>query len=866
MFSFRHLAILSVFAAIGCSSNEKKLQQLEVGGTPTAPVAAVGGPCNDGATQACHVTLGVHEGVLSCYSGVQHCAQGSWGACGDGAEYQLETQLFSVSASTGKRLTALSTASACVNNPCDPSCQQFDERPPAPVIPDKAMTTPPWVTGTPAGLPAGLFKKGLVEPCQSGADCQFNYQCLDVKTDVSCEHSKCTTGAALTQACDPCVSAICTTNPECCTAVTACAHDPCTAGAKLSSKCDTNVGTVCAASSGCCKTKWDAACVASYNTLIGGKCGAVTSWSAACVDKVKTICGATCGADAGTCSPRAPDTTEATCAGYDLAAGIPCEGKIPVCNHGTKTAPAGIEIVHFPANSQQYPKCDPDLTHPQMMTCTTKASIAPGKCITVDDCPGLSGNREIMINPAGAKHVAECVCLDNWTLYSNGVTCVAPNCSSAVSEAAITPVNMLFVVDRSGSMAGAKWDGATGAMSDFFSATSSAGIKAALEFFPLSSGATTGDGCAPNKSSCSSTPCSNPMVPSGTLTAATGASDPQETALLKGITDVGAPSGGTPTSAALSGALSWAKTSHTAKPSELYVVILITDGEPTWCDTDNDAIAALAGTAYTDDDTLTFTISLDGSDTAALDKIALAGGTQEALVVTGGDTAAVSASLTAALQKIANSTVSCTIKLPNQGAFDPTGATVTFTPSSGSPSALTQAANAAACGAGWYYDDPANPASMTLCPSTCATVQADTGGKLGIEIACPSPWATTVKTEIYQATCPTGAIPQWRYLAYNTTTPSDSSVQFRVRTAGAQVDLAAQTWIDIVKAQASPNTQVCKLSGPSPCPTDLFTPLGVPLANQAFLELQMTLNPSTDTLTGPRLNDWQVLYSCPAGQ
>src|SRR5262245_45525551 len=37
-----------------------------------------GTPCPEGATRDCHVTLGEHNGVLSCFDGVQTCDGGVW--------------------------------------------------------------------------------------------------------------------------------------------------------------------------------------------------------------------------------------------------------------------------------------------------------------------------------------------------------------------------------------------------------------------------------------------------------------------------------------------------------------------------------------------------------------------------------------------------------------------------------------------------------------------------------------------------------------------------------------------------------------------------------------------------------------------
>lgn len=41
-------------------------------------------PCEDGEVRACLVVLGEHEGVKSCFAGVQVCFEGAFGPCVEG--------------------------------------------------------------------------------------------------------------------------------------------------------------------------------------------------------------------------------------------------------------------------------------------------------------------------------------------------------------------------------------------------------------------------------------------------------------------------------------------------------------------------------------------------------------------------------------------------------------------------------------------------------------------------------------------------------------------------------------------------------------------------------------------------------------
>jgi hypothetical protein len=70
--------------------------------------------------------------------------------------------------------------------------------------------------------------------------------------------------------------------------------------------------------------------------------------------------------------------------------------------------------------------------------------------------------------------------------------------------------------------------------------------------------------------------------------------------------------------------------------------------------------------------------------------------------------------------------------------IDPTLVNVSYTPGGGAAETLGQVGGASSCGAsgGWYYDDPAHPATINLCPSTCTMVQSDPGAKMSIVLGC----------------------------------------------------------------------------------------------------------------------------------
>jgi hypothetical protein len=187
------------------------------------------------------------------------------------------------------------------------------------------------------------------------------------------------------------------------------------------------------------------------------------------------------------------------------------------------------------------------------------------------------------------------------------------------------------------------------------------------------------------------------------------------------------PGTGSPTSAALQGAVDHAAAYAGAHTGADVVALLITDGAPDECDTttgDIDTIAstALAGTARI----RTAVISL-GATQSFVDGIAQAGGTASAAAPT--SAAAVSAALTAV------ATGRCALPIPTNG----NPATLRLqTDDQGTIMPLGNVASAAACNAasGFYFDSVTAPRRILLCPASCTALRAS--ATLTIEAAtCP---------------------------------------------------------------------------------------------------------------------------------
>ncbi len=194
-------------------------------------------------------------------------------------------------------------------------------------------------------------------------------------------------------------------------------------------------------------------------------------------------------------------------------------------------------------------------------------------------------------------------------------------------------------------------------------------------------------------------------------------------------------------SAALAGATQWAVDQYTATDGvEKTVVVFLTDGAPTACDENINNIAQHAADAYAQAEILTFAVGLQGSNESQVNKIAQAGGTNNAFFIGNGNA---QRELLAALKAIQETSVACAFAMPTSDdsnkPVDPTKVNVTYS-YDGSVDDVTvpQVADEGAClgGDGWFYDNPDNPALIQFCEKTCDKMRADDTIKVKILLGC----------------------------------------------------------------------------------------------------------------------------------
>lgn len=311
------------------------------------------------------------------------------------------------------------------------------------------------------------------------------------------------------------------------------------------------------------------------------------------------------------------------------------------------------------------------------------------------------------------------------------------SCLNDTLSAVPVPLAMLLVMDRSGSMAmptGArKWDQARAAMIGFADTKGAAGAKLGLTIFPPDSESSL-DRCLSSSYA--------PVVPIAEL--------PGNGAAIKDALVSREPLSDTPMASALEGSIDDMKAYLSANPYEEGVLILVTDGDPTGCPNDSVTnVAQIAATAAKDTPRIrTFVVGMDGATFKNLDVIAGAGGGAPTAFNASAAVGGVSPQqqLLTALESIRAGAIACEYVMPttDKGKVDLDSVDIAFNSGSGEPVVgIRKVASAQDCGlttGGFYYDDPASPKRIVLCPSSCEAVKKGTQqAKLDVVLGCIKP-------------------------------------------------------------------------------------------------------------------------------
>ena len=364
---------------------------------------------------------------------------------------------------------------------------------------------------------------------------------------------------------------------------------------------------------------------------------------------------------------------------------------------------------------EQYLTCPPELAHCAMGQCV--------QCIEADLCPGSSklcevarcidGQCAVEPAPAGA-----------WCAPGKQCTAGAQCCVVNQVEARLWPLDIYFMLDRSGSMEGAKWERQAQALETFFALPSSGDVTVGMGFFPG------WDLCIAEDAQCSGKSYQKPQVAWGKL--------PMHAQALQAAIAQTAPNGCiTPTQDALAGLLEGARNRKLAMPDHVVVAAIVSDGGPC-CQScpveDIDGLGQMAVAYANGSPSLaTFAIYVSQSASAVMHSIAKGGGTGEAFDASTGTEAFVQA-----LRAIQAESIPCQLQTGTT-VLDPKTASLMYTPTEGGvPQPVARVEDPLNCdvAGGWYFDNPVAPKLIKLCPEFCDKLKQDPGARITTYLEC----------------------------------------------------------------------------------------------------------------------------------
>ena len=337
--------------------------------------------------------------------------------------------------------------------------------------------------------------------------------------------------------------------------------------------------------------------------------------------------------------------------------------------------------------------------------------------------------------------------LGGYTSSSGGGSAATPGrsdapCTEVQYEAYVTPINLIFVWDKSGSMGvgdgwdrtETRWNPVRDGLGAFLADPGSSDLQASLKFFPV-------DGnleyaCDVN----------NYLTPDVPLMPLEGSS----AAFIEAINST-TPAGGTPTLPALQGAVTYARQVWDQNRDQISVVVLVTDGEPGFdvdgsivpgCEgNDGTGVTDAARDAYQGDPPIPIYVFGIGEQLYTLHAIASAGGTGLATILSDTDPQATRDLFLTTLEQIRAEYVACNLRIPEVPAGEPAldfdEINVNYIAGGGELQELGYDADCAQ-GTGWQYpgDNRVDPGWIELCPDLCAAVQADVQAELEIQVGC----------------------------------------------------------------------------------------------------------------------------------
>ena len=353
-------------------------------------------------------------------------------------------------------------------------------------------------------------------------------------------------------------------------------------------------------------------------------------------------------------------------------------------------------------------------------------------------------------------------------------------CASTSQPAQLTRVNIVFLLDKSGSMgddpngqwawASDRWNPVVSTLRAFFQDQKSTGIYASLSYLPAD-----GD----NTQMCKVAAYQTPSANSSKAVPITLLDDTGRQAFLKRLCDPTVtpvasscitPAGGTPTRPALQGTIDYLTTVQQKYPGSRTVIVFLTDGEPLFgyqqgssvnllyscddltngcplgpagasgtgtCATADGEVQKVADVIKTAPKKSIYLFGVGDLTTSTMNTWADATG-NPAVPLQNLAPADAAATLKTALEGIRSTSLPCNIAVPppsGGGTPDPSAVNVDYYDGTGKVTHFGKSVGCASPQMSWQYD-PTDPTKISLCPNACGMVQQDPNGKVQIVFGC----------------------------------------------------------------------------------------------------------------------------------
>jgi hypothetical protein len=309
----------------------------------------------------------------------------------------------------------------------------------------------------------------------------------------------------------------------------------------------------------------------------------------------------------------------------------------------------------------------------------------------------------------------------------------ADQCATAEYEAKLRPLDLLVLLDQSGSMTenDDRWTPTTNAIKSFVSSPESAGIGIGLQYFPLGQD---------DDEKCEGTTYADPSVPIAPLPG-------NAQAMIESIDAhyftkencCDAPEHqGTPTRPALEGVFQYLRDWLALHPERNAVALLATDGEPSECDSNDieDVSRVMSEAAAATPSLESYVIGI--GDQEELDELADAGGTGQGAFTVDGTGGMTEKQLLETLNKIRGESFRCDFDTPSGMYADPNLTNVETSSAAKPRSKLVKVQKPEDCAratqGGWYHD--AATKRLQLCPEVCRSIRTEPGVKVNIVVGC----------------------------------------------------------------------------------------------------------------------------------